>query len=85
MIREQAASMAVMIFFLMIRRPTRSTLFPYTTLFRSKKRIEQEKKIDIIKDVEVTNRDGSIIFAEISKTIYIADKKYYKNELQQKA
>src|SRR3712207_9335397 len=25
-------------FFLMIRRPPRSTLFPYTTLFRSKKR-----------------------------------------------
>src|SRR3712207_6919643 len=26
-----------MIFFLMIRRPPRSTLFPYTTLFRSKR------------------------------------------------
>src|SRR5690349_25089611 len=27
-------------FFLMIRRPPRSTLFPYTTLFRSFRRIE---------------------------------------------
>src|SRR3712207_7972859 len=27
--------MSIMIFFLMIRRPPRSTLFPYTTLFRS--------------------------------------------------
>src|SRR3712207_7391107 len=27
-------------FFLMIRRPPRSTLFPYTTLFRSKKRLK---------------------------------------------
>src|SRR3712207_6954513 len=27
-----------MFFFLMIRRPPRSTLFPYTTLFRSNKR-----------------------------------------------
>src|SRR3712207_9531349 len=26
-------------FFLMIRRPPRSTLFPYTTLFRSKRRV----------------------------------------------
>src|SRR5262252_7793010 len=26
---------AVLVFFLMIRRPPRSTLFPYTTLFRS--------------------------------------------------
>src|SRR5215813_14479410 len=28
------------IFFLMIRRPPRSTLFPYTTLFRSHPRVE---------------------------------------------
>src|SRR3712207_7203687 len=28
-----------MFFFLMIRRPPRSTLFPYTTLFRSTRRI----------------------------------------------
>src|SRR2546427_4368909 len=27
-------------FFLMIRRPPRSTLFPYTTLFRSNRRIQ---------------------------------------------
>src|SRR3712207_6880871 len=29
-------------FFLMIRRPPRSTLFPYTTLFRSEGVVEQE-------------------------------------------
>src|SRR3989449_8951255 len=29
--------MALLFFFLMIRRPPRSTLFPYTTLFRSSK------------------------------------------------
>src|SRR3712207_7941369 len=28
------------VFFLMVRRPPRSTLFPYTTLFRSYQRIE---------------------------------------------
>src|SRR5216683_3618892 len=27
-------------FFLMIRRPPRSTLFPYTTLFRSRRRVD---------------------------------------------
>src|SRR5260370_6608010 len=31
----EAASAVVCFFFLMIRRPPRSTLFPYTTLFRS--------------------------------------------------
>src|SRR3712207_7009991 len=30
-----------MFFFLMIRRPPRSTLFPYTTLFRSDVKIEE--------------------------------------------
>src|SRR6266568_5686292 len=29
-------SSSILFFFLMIRRPPRSTLFPYTTLFRSK-------------------------------------------------
>src|SRR3712207_8025835 len=32
------------VFFLMIRRPPRSTLFPYTTLFRSKKVIKEKKE-----------------------------------------
>src|SRR6266446_8857073 len=31
-------SRSVFFFFLMIRRPPRSTLFPYTTLFRSRRR-----------------------------------------------
>src|SRR5258708_40293696 len=31
----KAVSWLILIFFLMIRRPPRSTLFPYTTLFRS--------------------------------------------------
>src|SRR2546428_11513227 len=31
-------------FFLMIRRPPRSTLFPYTTLFRSLSRLDQSQE-----------------------------------------
>src|SRR3712207_7420457 len=34
--RRRESRPAVWCFFLMIRRPPRSTLFPYTTLFRSK-------------------------------------------------
>src|SRR3712207_8986364 len=33
--------MYLFFFFLMIRRPPRSTLFPYTTLFRSKQFVER--------------------------------------------
>src|SRR3712207_8938403 len=35
MIQVIASDIALVVFFLMIRRPPRSTLFPYTTLFRS--------------------------------------------------
>src|SRR3712207_7731744 len=41
--------MVTMIFFLMIRRPPRSTLFPYTTLFRSRleiRRVDDLRQID---------------------------------------
>src|SRR3712207_8019653 len=37
----EAASLRRPFFFLMIRRPPRSTLFPYTTLFRSQHAIDQ--------------------------------------------
>src|ERR1019366_10650184 len=33
--RHEAVVCVCLVFFLMIRRPPRSTLFPYTTLFRS--------------------------------------------------
>src|SRR5438876_6242884 len=35
MLDTSAVSLLLCLFFLMIRRPPRSTLFPYTTLFRS--------------------------------------------------
>src|SRR3712207_6862186 len=35
--------MIVCFFFLMIRRPPRSTLFPYTTLFRSARGLQQRE------------------------------------------
>src|SRR2546426_8612566 len=34
--------MSIIFFFLMIRRPPRSTLFPYTTLFRSPDVLEED-------------------------------------------
>src|SRR3712207_8870301 len=37
-------SLCVVFFFLMIRRPPRSTLFPYTTLFRSLPNVDQRMR-----------------------------------------
>src|SRR3712207_8082078 len=35
-------------FFLMIRRPPRSTLFPYTTLFRSRLGRAEDDRVDVV-------------------------------------
>src|SRR3712207_7329934 len=43
------------LFFLMIRRPPRSTLFPYTTLFRSGySRAQLQRDVDAIRDTGTT-------------------------------
>src|SRR2546430_16155552 len=39
MFRQTERTSSIFFFFLMIRRPPRSTLFPYTTLFRSQSRV----------------------------------------------
>src|SRR2546427_13222637 len=43
-------------FFLMIRRPPRSTLFPYTTLFRSCRRIKAVERLREIPIIMLTGR-----------------------------
>src|SRR3712207_8563884 len=50
-----------MFFFLMIRRPPRSTLFPYTTLFRSYGESEERLR-DVFKQAE--ENAPSIIFID---------------------
>src|SRR3989338_8782121 len=44
-------SLICFFFFLMIRRPPRSTLFPYTTLFRSKKLTPEEAKLFGVEEI----------------------------------
>ena len=51
------SSSFISFFFLMIRRPPRSTLFPYTTLFRS---IKAEGLFD--GDIEIKNEFGKTCF-----------------------
>src|SRR5256885_9157766 len=44
----------------MIRRPPRSTLFPYTTLFRSRRTRPEEADRDPRKDAEPGAREGNL-------------------------
>src|SRR3712207_7950997 len=46
-----------MFFFLMIRRPPRSTLFPYTTLFRS---LEEQRLREIVPRARLSG-DGRVV------------------------
>src|SRR5438477_13188924 len=49
---EKSHLLHIRLFFVMIRRPPRSTLFPYTTLFRSgaRKSIESKRAMQIIEE-----------------------------------
>src|SRR2546427_2496929 len=61
-----------MFFFLMIRRPPRSTLFPYTTLFRSAQFLsEDEVKNLTIRSGTLTEEERKVINHHIVATIRI--------------
>ena len=39
-----------------------------------------KNEIDLTKKIQLTNKDKNVVFAEVSKTVYIADKQYYKEK-----
>src|SRR5438876_10110313 len=49
---------ALYFFFLMIRRPPRSTLFPYTTLFRSLWAQRPREEVDLVRMVASVQQRG---------------------------
>src|SRR5947199_187434 len=53
--------------FLMIRRPSRSTLFPYTTLFRSTRKVSAE--VDLVHQQTQNQRYGSSHIGATAKDI----------------
>src|SRR5256885_9026856 len=66
MIKPRLIRRLSLFFFLMIRRPPRSTLFPYTTLFRSIQTIQEHAMsstptITEIEVIPVAGRDGMLM------------------------
>ena len=45
-----------------------------------KREVAEKKEFDCIKKVPITNRGNTKVIAEVSKTIYIADKTYFKEK-----
>src|SRR5476649_3021859 len=70
------------LFFLMIRRPPRSTLFPYTTLFRSAKdpplHIQAQTQVDRVKTLLALDRKSTRLNSShtvISYAVFCLNKK----------
>src|SRR2546430_16881520 len=68
-------------FFLMIRRPPRSTLFPYTTLFRSHRGPVAETP-DVIRKVAASTQPGPISAVGVVAFVILVRSEEHTSELQ---
>lgn len=59
-------------------------IFTKDEIIQIKKDVEKNKEIDVVKNIKLTNKDKTVVFAEVSKTIYVADKNYYKEKRKSK-
>src|SRR3712207_3466817 len=67
MVRSRQA-LSFVFFFLMIRRPPRSTLFPYTTLFRADRGVEVGDGLDGLEGAEgVPGLEGGALLGQLDK------------------
>ena len=69
----------------LFKRPAKEDLYAEFTYDQQelediKRRVADEQEIEIIKTSLLTNQNKSKIFCEVRKTIYIADKAFYKQK-----
>src|SRR5256885_12021921 len=57
----------------MIRRPPRSTLFPYTTLFRSQSNMQRDRSCSTLENNGSKRSAGSLSWAGINNTFFWVD------------
>jgi len=50
-----------------------------------KKDVAEQKEIDFEKVIQITNKQKDIVFAEVTKIIYVADKEYYKEKRRKRS
>ncbi|WP_047247366.1 DUF4442 domain-containing protein [Maribacter thermophilus] len=71
------------------KRPAKENLyadFDYSEkeLKDIKNQVSEKKEIEIVKTTQLTNKNRSVIYCEVKKTIYVADKKFYKQKRKNK-
>jgi 5-bromo-4-chloroindolyl phosphate hydrolysis protein len=59
--------------------------FTEKELTEIREQVAENKEIDIIKITKLTNKDKTQVFCEVKKTIYIADKEYFKQKRKKKS
>ena len=69
------------------KRPAREDLYAKFTfsieeLEQIKRHVAEKKEIDFVKVTQLTNADQSIVYCEVKKTIYVAEKLHYKEKLK---
>ncbi|WP_346727896.1 DUF4442 domain-containing protein [Cellulophaga sp. E16_2] len=67
------------------KKPARENLyanFNYTLaeVEEIKKQIKANSELEIVKHTALTNKENTVTFCEVNKTIYIADKAYFKEK-----
>ena len=72
------------------RRPAKETLygeFNYSEeeIQYIKDQVADKQEIEIVKTTQLTNQDQTKVFCEVKKTVYIADKAFYKEKRKRKA
>src|SRR3712207_6881626 len=74
--RHECYRFIVFFFFLMIRRPPRSTLFPYTTLFRSlSNHVDHRGNIERLRDEGVDAIVAVTVCGAVDPTVPLGDRK----------
>lgn len=67
------------------RKPAKENLYATFTfsedeLKEIKARVKEENEIEIVKKSLLTDKDGNKLFCEVEKTIYVADKQFFKEK-----
>ena len=71
------------------RRPAKEDLFAdfiYTDeeIDEIKKKAQEQDEFEIIKSTKLTNKDKSIVYCEVRKRVYIADKTFFKEKIKKR-
>ena len=71
------------------RRPAKEDLFAdfiYTNeeIDEIKKKAQELNEFEIFKSTKLTNKDKSIVYCEVRKRVYIADKAFFKEKIKKR-